>query len=164
LGCGVPVVTARRPFPTDAFGLDGESADFDATITELVGAAAPRKPSPGTESLMMAILEDALRCYLGPPGRLRSDAEYWVLGTKAWMPFSFPVVCEALGFSPDALRAALWRFQRKPEGRPRIGRLRRNARRFTDRLRPQQGSRIRDERHKPSAEFKRNQQCRGRVE
>jgi hypothetical protein len=102
---------------------------------------------------MMAILEDALRCYLGPPGRLRNEAEYWVLGTKAWTPFSFPVVCEALGFSADALRAALRRFQRKPEGRPRIGRLRRNVRSLTDRLRPQQASRIRHDVHKPGAEF-----------
>jgi hypothetical protein len=135
---GVPVVTARKSFPTDTFDLDRESADFHITSTELVGAVAPRRPSSGTESLMMAILEDALRCYLGPPGRLRTEAECWVLGTKAWTPFSFPVVCEALGFSPDTLRAALRHLQSCPGACDRIGRrLRPNSRRTVGILRPQ---------------------------
>jgi hypothetical protein len=151
---GVPVVTAQNLFPADAFDLDRESADFYAAITELVGQAASRRPSTGMESLMMAILEDGLRCCLGPPGRLRDEAECWVLNTEAWTPFSFPVVCEALGFSPDALRAALWHLQSCPGARDRIAqRFRPKSRRASDRLRPQRASRIRHEFHKPSADF-----------
>jgi hypothetical protein len=136
-------VTARRLFPTDTSDLDRDSAldrdsgDFEAPITGFVGAPASRRPSTGTESLMMAILEDALRCYLGPPGQLRSEAECWVLGTEAWMPFSFPVVCEALGFSPDALRAGLRQLQSSPGACHRIARrLRPNSRRVAHRLCP----------------------------
>jgi len=143
---GVPVVTARRLFPTDTFDLDRESADFHPTIKELVGAAALGKPSTGTELLMMAILEDALRCYLGPPGRLHNEAECWVLGTEAWMPFSFPVVCEVLGFSPDALRLALRHWQSRRGACRRIPRrLRPNVRSPADRLRPLRALPIRND-------------------
>jgi hypothetical protein len=86
---------------------------------------------------MMAVLEDALRCYLGPPGRLRSEAECWVLGTEAWIPFSFPVVCETLGFSPDALRAALRRLQSCSGACPIARRLRPNSRSTVATLRSQ---------------------------
>jgi hypothetical protein len=149
----VRVVTARRPFPTDTFDLDRESADFHITSTELVGAVASRQPFNGTESLMMAILEDALRCYLGPLGRLRTEAECWVLGTDAWAPFSFPVVCEALGFSPDMLRAALRHLQNCPGACHRIAQRFRPNRRAANRLHPQQVLRTRHDVHKLSAKF-----------
>jgi len=50
---------------------------------------------------MMAILEDALRCFQnnsdakgGPRKRLFSEAEQWLIGEGGEGPFSFETVCE----------------------------------------------------------------------
>ncbi len=56
------------------------------------------------KKLMMAILEDALRCFQnnadakgGPRKRLFSEAEQWLIGEGGEGPFSFETVCETLG-------------------------------------------------------------------
>lgn len=70
--------------------------------------------------LMMAVLEDALRCFqnnadakAGPRKRLFADAEQWLCGEVGDGPFSFETVCETLGIEPQFLRAGLkeWRNQ-----------------------------------------------------
>ena len=70
--------------------------------------------------LMMAVLEDALRCFQnnadakgGPRKRLFADAEQWLCGEVGDGPFSFETVCETLGIEPQFLRAGLkeWRNQ-----------------------------------------------------
>jgi hypothetical protein len=70
--------------------------------------------------LMMAILEDALRCFQnnadarsGPRKRLFSEAEQWLCADKSDGPFSFDTVCETLGIEPQFLRKGLrdWRNQ-----------------------------------------------------
>ncbi|HKV53088.1 MAG TPA: hypothetical protein VJN94_00470 [Candidatus Binataceae bacterium] len=70
--------------------------------------------------LMMAVLEDALRCFQnnadaisGPRKRLFADAEQWLCGEAGDGPFSFDTVCETLGIEPRFLRAGLkeWRNQ-----------------------------------------------------
>jgi hypothetical protein len=63
----------------------------------------------GVHALMWAVLEDGLRSYLGPPGRIQAEAECWVHDQREWAPFSFTVVCETLGLAPTAVRAALRR-------------------------------------------------------
>ena len=70
--------------------------------------------------LMMAVLEDALRCFQnnadaksGPRKRLFVDAEQWLCGEIGDGPFSFETVCETLGIEPGFLRKGLkeWRNQ-----------------------------------------------------
>lgn len=70
--------------------------------------------------LMMAILEDALRCFQnnadapsGPRKRLFNEAEQWLCADKGDGPFSFETVCETLGIEPQYLRSGLrdWRNQ-----------------------------------------------------
>ena len=78
------------------------------------GAMAPVK------RLMMAVLEDALRCFQnnsdaksGPRKRLFAEAEQWLCGESNDGPFSFDTVCETLGIEPEFLRGGLreWRNQ-----------------------------------------------------
>jgi hypothetical protein len=65
-------------------------------------------------ALMLAVLEDAIRCFAGARrtrgGRLRRSvrgAEAWIsVDDHAW-PFSFVNVCAAFDLSPGAVRAAL---------------------------------------------------------
>ncbi|HVN88557.1 MAG TPA: hypothetical protein VMT61_01950 [Candidatus Binataceae bacterium] len=70
--------------------------------------------------LMMAILEDALRCFQnnadalsGPRKRLFTEAEQWLCSDHGDGPFSFETVCETLGIEPQFLRSGLreWRDQ-----------------------------------------------------
>jgi hypothetical protein len=70
--------------------------------------------------LMMAVLEDALRCFQnnataasGPRKRLFAEAEQWLCGDTSDGLFSFETVCETLGIEPHFLRAGLraWRMQ-----------------------------------------------------
>jgi len=72
------------------------------------------------KKLMMAILEDALRCFqnhadakAGPRKRLFQEAEQWLCGDGGEGPFSFETVCETLGIEPGFLRNGLkeWRNQ-----------------------------------------------------
>ena len=72
------------------------------------------------KKLMMAILEDALRCFQnnidaksGSRKRLFQEAEVWLCGEGGEGPFSFEMVCETLGIEPEYLRSGLkeWRRQ-----------------------------------------------------
>jgi hypothetical protein len=79
----------------------------------LVSLADQRRghPNTGTRALMLAVFEDGVRCYLTASGRTRSEAEEWVCSAQRRSPFSFVVVCEALGLQPSAVRTALRRFR-----------------------------------------------------
>jgi hypothetical protein len=70
--------------------------------------------------LMLAVLEDAMRCYQtyansrnGTQRRLFVDAEAWLMDRRADGPFAFETVCETLGIEPSCLREGLrrWRGQ-----------------------------------------------------
>lgn len=72
------------------------------------------------KKLMIAILEDALRCFqnncdakTGARRRLFQEAEQWLCGEGGDGPFSFEMVCETLGIEPNFLRSGLreWRRQ-----------------------------------------------------
>jgi len=78
--------------------------------------------------LMMAVLEDALRCFQnnsnarnGPRKRLFAEAEQWLCGETGDGPFSFDTVCETLGIEPEFLRGGLrqWRAQQLAGVSPR---------------------------------------------
>ncbi len=70
------------------------------------------------KALMLAILEDAIRCFQeyfrttrARPRMLSRQAERWIR-TRDWnWPFSFNNVCDALGIDPDCMRDALLRMK-----------------------------------------------------
>ena len=71
-------------------------------------------PCTGPRALMLAVLEDAVRCIENGrrrrrfgARRLAAEAEAWVRCVRADWPFSFLNVCEALGIDVDALRSRL---------------------------------------------------------
>jgi hypothetical protein len=94
-----------------------------------LGGGEPRATEYiGTKALMLAVLEEGIRNYCGPPGRVRLEAEAWVRSNRR-SAFSFTVICEMLGFEPDAVRCALPRLQRHSTSplrrvRPNAGRNR----------------------------------------
>jgi hypothetical protein len=78
--------------------------------------------------LMLAVLEDAMRCYQTyatsrnrAQRRLFVDAEMWLMDRHASGVFAFETVCETLGIEPSCLRAGLrrWRLQQLDGMNPR---------------------------------------------
>jgi hypothetical protein len=79
----------------------------------------------GEKALMLAVLEDGIRCFQehlrnprSNPRLLSQQAEAWIRAIDYDWPFSFNNVCETLRIDPAALRAALlaWKAQRLAEG------------------------------------------------
>jgi hypothetical protein len=78
----------------------------------------------GEKALMLAVLEDGIRCFQehlrnprSNPRLLSQQAETWIRAVDYEWPFSFVNVCETLGIDPAALRNALltWKAQRLAE-------------------------------------------------
>jgi hypothetical protein len=82
--------------------------------------------------LMLAILEDALRCLHkhadarnGARRRMYREAEQWLWGESGKALFSFTVVCETLGIEPEYLRLGLRRWRQTKlhgDSEQRVGR------------------------------------------
>ncbi len=75
----------------------------------------------GEKALMLAVLEDGIRCFQehltnprSNPRLLSKQAEEWIRAVDYEWPFSFNNVCETLGIDPDALREKLvtWKAKR----------------------------------------------------
>ena len=78
----------------------------------------------GEKALMLAVLEDGIRCFQehlrnprSNPRLLSREAEEWMRASDYDWPFSFNNVCETLGIDPSALRAALlsWKAKRSAD-------------------------------------------------
>ncbi len=92
----------------------------------LLGASRPSTPPPsGVKALMLAVLEDGIRCYFSAVPRLRAEADHWIESGRR-TAFSFVVICEILGLEPDAARAALRRL-RVVDAKPSMLRKRHRA-------------------------------------
>jgi hypothetical protein len=130
---GMIMSTRGKGTGEESMGREVGVGDFDLDLSRLssLGGGEPRSAQyTGTKALMLAILEDGIRSYLSPVGRVRTEAEYWVKTGKQRSPFSFTVVCETLGLEPDAVRAALDRLRaRNVSPRRVLGRSRPNVRR-----------------------------------
>lgn len=74
----------------------------------------------GTKALMLAVLEDGIRCYLGKQRLAARDAEFWITSSRRHSPFSFLVVCEVLGLDADAVRLSLSRMKQVPGSGARL--------------------------------------------
>src|SRR5439155_428265 len=66
----------------------------------------------GEKALMLAVLEDGIRCFQehlrnprSNPRLLSQQAEAWIRAVDYEWPFSFNNVCETLGIDPSALGA-----------------------------------------------------------
>jgi hypothetical protein len=96
-----------------------------------LGAGEPRHSEwTGLKALMLAVLEEGLRTYLGASGSLAEDeAGEWLRSDRRRSPFAFVVICETLGLDPDAVRLVLTRLrqQRAPQ-RSAVQRARPNVR------------------------------------
>jgi hypothetical protein len=75
------------------------------------GVRAQHPETHAMKRLMLAVLEDALRCLQthaesrNPAHRKAfGEAEAWILDRKAHGPFAFETICEALGIQPEHLR------------------------------------------------------------
>lgn len=70
-------------------------------------------------NLMLAVLEDAIRCFLGyregdtsARGRLLfADARDWINSSSRYSIFAFRNLCEIIGINPDALKRELHRIR-----------------------------------------------------
>jgi hypothetical protein len=72
------------------------------------------------KSLMLAILEDALRCFqehhlahCGNAKRIFQDAQRWLFGAYDDWVFSFENICAILGFDPQYIRRGLRAWEEK---------------------------------------------------
>ena len=75
----------------------------------------------GEKALMLAVLEDGIRCFQehlrnprSNPRLLSQQAEDWIRAVDYDWPFSFNNICETLSIDASALRGALltWKAQR----------------------------------------------------
>jgi len=74
----------------------------------------------GESALMLAVLEDAIRCFQehlrnprNNPRQLCAEAEEWIRADDWDWPVSFNNVCDRLGIDPGALRETLLRWKAK---------------------------------------------------
>ena len=85
----------------------------DAEIEALIGVGGGERHSPrylGVKALMLALLEDAIRAYLGPVPQSHEEAALWMSDPRRHWVFSFSVVCESLRLEPSAVRLAVRRM------------------------------------------------------
>ncbi|MCK6557216.1 hypothetical protein L6Q96_21960 [Candidatus Binatia bacterium] len=93
-------------------GFDSDDDLIDLIRVESLGGGESRRgPLTGTRALMLAVLEDGIRAYLGKRRTLVDEAQLWIDSRRRTSPFCFDVVCETLGLNPDAVRKALHRMK-----------------------------------------------------
>jgi hypothetical protein len=96
---------------------DGDDVSGEILTPEIVlpeQLLAPRSAGRlvGERALMLAVLEDAIRCLQDRRStprirELACEAAAWVAAVNDDWPFSFVNICEALDLDPDRLRTAL---------------------------------------------------------
>jgi hypothetical protein len=95
----------------------------------LAGGESRTGQLTGTKALMLAVLEDGIRSYLGGSSLVATEAECWIRSSRNQSPFSFIVVCEVLGLDPDAVRTAVRRMKaHRIAARKALPRARHNVR------------------------------------
>lgn len=94
---------------------DDESALFEPVVilpSQISGDAQRASDTSGPIALMLAVLDEAVRCIergrrRRRPGirKLAAEAEAWVRCDSREWPFAFASICEVLGLDVDAARA-----------------------------------------------------------
>ena len=103
-------------------------ADDVFALVGRAGGEARGTSFSGTKALMLAILEDGIRTFLGAEERAFEEAENWIFGRHQRTVFSFDVVCETLGLEPKAVRVALRRMSSNSAAATFLPRSRPNSR------------------------------------
>jgi hypothetical protein len=106
----------RHPFAPDV-----------VTPDQFHGPGPAASLSSGERSLMLAVLEDGIRCFeeFSRDSRLRPrmlarQAEHWIESRDTSWPFSFENVCSFLDLDAERLRTKLLQSRDEPRGeRPR---------------------------------------------
>ncbi len=106
---------------------DDEDLDI-LRLATLGGGDSRSSQFTGTKALMLAVLEDAIRSYLGSPRVPAQEAEWWIRSSRRQSPFSFVVVCETLGLDPAAVRKTLEQLKTQNLPRRALPRSRHNVR------------------------------------
>lgn len=107
--------------------VDDDDLDI-AHLQSVTGGESRSGQLTGTKALMLAVLEDGIRSYLRGSGLAARDADFWIHSQRRHSPFSFIVVCEILGLSPEAVRETLRRLRGDVAARKMIPRARHNVR------------------------------------
>lgn len=89
---------------SDAHSRSGE--DMDALLF-LGGGERRFEPLSGVKALMLAVLEDGIRCFLSENRLVRTEAEHWIASRQRTLVFSFEVICETFGIEASAARVHL---------------------------------------------------------
>jgi hypothetical protein len=110
--------------------LDLEPCESAAVVpAQLSGGVRWDADTSGPRALILAVLEDAVRCIERGrwrrhfrARRLAAEAQTWVRSDDRTYPFSFLNITDVLGFDADAVRARLLRVSRTtcPEVRARV--------------------------------------------
>ncbi len=103
--------------------------DLDVLHLATLSGGEPRSGQfSGTKALMLAVLEDGIRVFLGGSRILAQEAECWIHSRRRHSPFSFVVVCETLGLDPDAVRHTVDHMKSQNLSRRALPRARHNVR------------------------------------
>ena len=110
--------------------LPGRDDDVEVLAAGPIAGGEPRTSQlTGTKALMLAVLEDAIRCYVDGRKHIADEAEDWIRSNQRHSPFSFVIVCETLGLDPSATRVKLCEIKaRQISSREAIPRARKNVR------------------------------------
>lgn len=88
--------------------MEAPEMDHELDQIHILTGGEPRQGEfSGTKALMLAVLEDGIRSYLGNARIAADEADLWVHSERRRSPFSFVVVCETLNLNPDAVRRVL---------------------------------------------------------
>jgi hypothetical protein len=94
--------------------------------TEKTHAALPWS---GIQSLMLALLDDAIHSLSSSQRLVRAEAEHWITSQERRYVFSFVVICEMLELEPSAVRRSVMDLVGKKRALGRsLGRSRPNVR------------------------------------
>jgi hypothetical protein len=121
----------RRFARGEEVGLEVEAGELDSDLIDIatLGGGDPRNAElTGTKALMLAVLEDGIRSYLGNAKSVAQEADHWIHSGQRRSPFSFVVVCETLNLDPEAVRRVLQRLRSEqvspkkvfPRARPNV--------------------------------------------
>jgi hypothetical protein len=105
------------------------------TPSQFHGGVRTQHPqAQAMKRLMLAVLEDALRClqtYIESRNQVDrkafAEAETWILDRKAQGPFAFDTICEALEIQPDHLRDGIRQWGTHLSNGPDSRRLQRHS-------------------------------------
>jgi len=111
-GTGGSMPRSNKRSLAQGFSFTTDDDDLNALLLNPVTGGESRSGQfTGTKALMLAVLEDGIRSYLGSSRVIAHEAEFWIHSHRRHSPFSFIVVCEMLGLDPEAVRKTLRRMK-----------------------------------------------------